>query len=219
MIIIVLFLIDFVLGLGYAFIGERLPLLVPEIIPKEENSWIFNLFMGVVNALVFLISYYYFGISYEFFASLIIAGLVLIIFISDFKYMIILDSPLIVSGLLILILRAYFHGFKDAGLHLLWGAILFLVMLLIGFIGKKIFKQEAVGGADIKLAGIIGLILGLKLGLVPIILPSLLAMPYAIASILLNKDSEVPFGPFLIASMAIVFIFADKFLNLIAFLT
>ena len=122
--------------------------------------------MGVVNALVFLISYYYFGISYEFFASLIIAGLVLIIFISDFKYMIILDSPLIVSGLLILILRAYFHGFKDAGLHLLWGAILFLVMLLIGFIGKKIFKKEALGGGDIKLAGIIGLILGLKLGLV-----------------------------------------------------
>ena len=133
--------------------------------------------------------------------------------------MIILDSPLIVSGLLILILRAYFHGFKDAGLHLLWGAILFLVMLLIGFIGKKIFKKEALGGGDIKLAGIIGIILGLKLGLVSIILSSLLAMPYAIASILLNKDSEVPFGPFLIASMAIVFIFADKFLNLIAFLT
>ena len=44
MIIIVLFLIGFVLGLGYAFIGERLPLLVPEIVPKEENSWIFNLF-------------------------------------------------------------------------------------------------------------------------------------------------------------------------------
>ena len=219
MIIIVLFIIGFLLGLGYAFIGEKLPLLVPEVIPKEENSWIFNLFIGVVNALVFLVSYYYFGLSYEFFASLIIAGLVLIIFISDFKYMIILDSPLIVSGVLILILRAYFNGFKDAGLHLLWGTILFLVMLLIGFIGKKIFKKEALGGGDIKLAGIIGLILGLKLGLVSIILSSLLALPYAIASVLLNKDSEVPFGPFLIASMAIVFSFADKFLNLIAFLT
>lgn len=217
--IIILFIIGFVLGLFYAFIGEKLPLLVPEVIEKESNSWILNLFIGVVNALVLLVSYYVFGLSYEFFASLIIAGLVLIIFISDFKYMIILDSPLIVSGVLILILRAYFNGFKDAGLHLLWGTILFLVMLLIGFIGKKIFKKEALGGGDIKLACIIGLILGLKLGLVSIILSSLLALPYAIASVLLNKDSEVPFGPFLIASMAIVFIFADKFLNLIAFLT
>lgn len=218
MIIIVLFLLGFLLGLGYAFIGEKLPLLVPEVISKEENSWIFNLFMGVVNAIIFLISYYYFGLTYDFFASLIIAGLVLIIFISDFKYMIILDSPLIVSGILIFILRIYFNGLKDAGLHLLWGAILFLLMLIIGIIGKKIFKKEALGGGDIKLASIIGLILGLKLGLVSIILSSLLALPYAIASVLLNKDSEVPFGPFLIASMAIVFIFADKFLNLIAFL-
>ena len=37
MIIIVLFLIGFVLGLGYAFIGERLPLLVPEIFLKKKT--------------------------------------------------------------------------------------------------------------------------------------------------------------------------------------
>ncbi len=216
--IIILFLIGFILGIIYAFIGEKLPLLVPEVIEKEGNSWILNLFIGVINALVFLISYYNFGLSYEFFASLIIAGLVLIIFISDFKYMIILDSPLIISGLLILILRAYFYGFKNMGLSLLSGLILFLLMLIIGFIGKKIFKKEALGGRDIKLAGIIGLILGLRLGLVSIILSSLLALPYAVAALLLNKDNEVPYGPFLIASMAIVFLFMDKFNNLIAFL-
>ena len=216
--IIGLFLIGFVLGLVYALIGEKLPLLVPEVLPKENNSWILNLFIGVVNALIFLISYYTFGISYEFFATLIIAGLVFIIFISDFKYMIILDSPLVVSAILILVLRAYFNGLKDMGVSLLSGLILFLVMLLIGLLGKKMFKKEALGGGDIKLAGIIGIILGLKLGLVAIILSSLLALPYAAGAMMLNKDSEVPFGPFLIASMAIVFIFSDKFLNLIAFL-
>ena len=216
--IIGLFLIGFVLGLVYALIGEKLPLLVPEVLPKENNSWILNLFIGVVNALIFLISYYTFGISYEFFATLIIAGLVFIIFISDFKYMIILDSPLVVSAILILILRAYFNGFKDMGMSLFSGIVLFLVMLLIGFIGSKLFKREALGGGDIKLAGIIGIVLGLRLGLVAIILSSLLALPYAAGAMMLNKDSEVPFGPFLIASMAIVFIFSDKFLNLIAFL-
>ena len=216
--IIILFLIGFVLGLIYAFVGEKLPLFVPEVIEKEGNSWILNLFIGVVNALVMLVSYYTFGISYEFFASLIIAGLVLIIFISDFKYMIILDSPLIIGGVLILILRAYFYGFKNMGLSILSGIVLFLVMFFIGFIGKKLFKREALGGGDIKLAGIIGIVLGLKLGLVAIILSSLLALPYAVGAVMLNKNSEVPFGPFLIASMAIVFIFSDKFLNLIAFL-
>ncbi len=216
--IIILFLIGFLLGIAYAFIGEKLPLFVPGVIEKESNSWILNLFIGVTNALILLISYYNFGLSYEFFASLIVAGLVFIIFISDFKYMIILDSPLIISGILILILRAYFYGFKDMGLSILSGIVLFLLMLGIGFIGKKLFKKEALGGGDIKLAAIIGIILGFKLGLVSIILSSLLALPYAYGAMALNKDSEVPFGPFLIASMAIVYIFAEKFSNLIAFL-
>ena len=212
--IILLFLIGFGLGLFYAFIGEKLPLYVPEVVEKEGNSWILNLFIGVINALIVLISYYVFGISYEFFASLIIAGLVFIIFISDFKYMIILDSPLIISGIFILILRAYFYGFKNMGISLFSGLVLFLLMLFIGFIGKRIFKRDALGGGDIKLAAI----LGFRLGLVSIILSSLLALPYAAGAMMLNKDSEVPFGPFLIASMAIVFIFAEKFSNLIAFL-
>ena len=216
--IIILFLIGFILGLIYAFIGEKLPLLVPEVMEKEGNSWILNLFIGVVNALVMLISYYMWGISYEFFASLIIAGLVFIIFISDFKYMIILDSPLIIGGILILVFRAYFYGFKNMGLSALSGIVLFVIMFLIGLLGKKLFKREALGGGDIKLAGIIGIVLGLKLGLVAIILSSLLALPYAVGAMLLNKNNEVPFGPFLIASMAIVFAFSDKFLNLIAFL-
>ena len=216
--IILLFLIGFGLGLLYAFIGDMLPLYVPEVVKKEENSWIFNLFIGILNALVILVSYYSFGISYEFFASLIIAGLVFIIFISDFKYMIILDSPLIAATLLILIFRAYFYGFKNMGLSLLSGVALFLIMLLIAFIGKKIFKRDALGGGDIKLAGVMGIILGFPLGLVSIIFSSLLALPYALGAIMLNKDSEVPFGPFLIARMAIVFVFIDKFSNLIAFL-
>ena len=216
--IILLFLIGFGLGLLYAFIGDMLTLYVPEVVKKEENSWIFNLFIGILNALVILVSYYSFGISYEFFASLIIAGLVFIIFISDFKYMIILDSPLIAATLLILIFRAYFYGFKNMGLSLLSGVALFLIMLLIAFIGKKIFKRDALGGGDIKLAGVMGIILGFPLGLVSIIFSSLLALPYALGAIMLNKDSEVPFGPFLIASMAIVFVFIDKFSNLIAFL-
>ena len=199
--IITIFFIGFILGLAYSLIGEKLPLLVPDVVAKEDNSWILNLFIGVVNALIMLISYYYYGFSYEFFSSLIVTALVLIIFISDFKYMIILDSPLLI------------------GLSILSGLLLFLLMLLFGIIGKKIFKREALGGGDIKLAILIGIILGFRLGLVSIILSSLIALPYALASLMLNKNKEVPFGPFLIGSMAIVFLFSDKFMNLINFLT
>ena len=216
--IITLFLIGFVLGLAYSLIGEKLPLLVPGVLPKEDNSWILNLFIGIINGLVVLISHYNYGISYEFFTSIIIAALVLTIFISDFKYMIILDSPLIIGSILILGLKYYYFGLKNVGISLLSGLLLFALMLIIGKLGSKIFKREALGGGDIKLCIVIGIILNLKLGLVAIILSSLLAMPYALASLMLSKDKEVPFGPFLIGSLAIVFIFSDKFMNLISFL-
>lgn len=216
--IIFLFLLGFVLGLAFSLIGEKLPLLVPEVKEKPENSWILNLFIGIIYGLIVLFSHYNYGISYEFFAILIITALVLIIFISDLKYMIILDSPLVVAGLFILILKWCYFGFKAMVFSLFCGIILFLLMLLIGFIGSKIFKKEALGGGDIKLSFIIGLILDWKLGLIAVILSSLLAMPYALASMMLNKDNEVPFGPFLIGSLAIVFIFSEKFTNLIQFL-
>ena len=216
--IIYLFLVGFALGLGYAYIGEKLPLLIPEVKEKEENSWILNLFIGVINSLILLISYYNYGMSYEFLSTIIIAGLVLIVFISDFKYMIILDSPLIVSGVLILILKYYYFGLKNVGLSILSGLILFSFMYLIGFLGSKLFKKEALGGGDIKLSGIIGIILNWKLGFIAIIMSSLLAMPYALASLMLGKDKEVPYGPFLIGSMALIFIFSDKFTNMLNFL-
>jgi len=216
--IIILFLIGFILGLTYTLIGERLPLNIPEVRPKEDNSWILNLFIGILNGLIIIISHYSYGISYEFFTSIIIAALVIIIFVSDFKYLIILDSPLIISSILILILKYCYFGIKEVGFSILSGIVLFVLMLLIGKIGKLIFKREALGGGDIKLALVIGIILGLKLGLIAIILSSLLAMPYAIGAMMLSKYKEVPYGPFLIGSLGIVFIFIEKFTNLINFL-
>ena len=100
--IIGMFLIGFFLGLIYILIAEKLPLFIPEITEKLDNSWILNLFIASLNGLVFIISYGAFGLSYDFFVSLIIAALVIIIFLTDFKYLIILDSPLVVAGVLMM---------------------------------------------------------------------------------------------------------------------
>lgn len=216
--IIILFLIGFVLGLVFSLMGEKMPLLLPEVREKPENSWILNLFIATMNAIIVLISYYIYDFSYEFLATILVSGLVINIFVSDFKYMIIMDTPLVIVSILILILKTIFMGFKTMFISLVSGLFLFLFMLLIGIVGKKIFKREALGGGDIKLAAVIGIILGLRLGLVAIIFSSLLALPYGLAVMMLGKDREVPFGPFLIGSMALVFIFSEKFMNLINFL-
>lgn len=216
--IIIIFLIGFILGLAYTLIGEKLPLLLPEVEHKSDNSWILNLSLAITNAVILLVAYYEYGFSYEFFVSILISGLVVNIFVSDIKYMIILDSPLIVTGILVFILRICYFSLRNACLSVLSGFALFGFMLLVGFLGKKIFKKESLGGGDIKLCFIIGIILNLRLGLISIIFSSLLALPYALGALMLNKDKEVPYGPFLVGSLALVFMFYDKFLNLINFL-
>jgi len=172
----------------------------------------------IVTGLLFALAYLLFGISYEFFSALIIFSLLILIFITDFKYMIILDSPLIISSLLIFILKWYFFGYKACLNAFLSGTIIFLLMFVIKKIGDIVFKKESLGGGDIKFAFVIGAILGIKLSLVALILSSFLAFPYAFAVINLEKTKELPFGPFLVSALTLVFIFMDKFTDLIYYL-
>lgn len=170
--------------------------------------------MGTLLAL----SYYLYGFSYEFFAAFIIFSLLILIFITDFKYMIILDSPLIISSILILGLKAYYFSLKTMLLSFLSGLIIFILMLAIKKFGDIVFKKESLGGGDIKFSFVIGIVLGFQLSLAALILSSFLAFPYAAAVTYLAKEKELPFGPFLAASLTIVFLFMDKFSDLIFYL-
>ena len=176
----------------------------------------FDLFTSeLATGILYLFSYLYYGISYEFFIMMILSTLCVLIFISDFKYMIILDSPLVISGILILILKFIYFGLRVALLSLVDGLVVFGVMFLVGFVGKKLYKREALGGGDIKLSFIIGMVLGIQVSMVSLIFSTFLALPFALASILLNKDREVPFGPFIVSSLFIVYLYYDKFYNIV----
>ncbi len=183
---------------------------------------ILYLVIEVLSALLFLSGYLYFGLTIKYAIYLVLVSLAIIIFITDFKYMIILDSPLIISSILIIILKYFEVGFKNTLWSIVFGIALFFTMYLIKLFGDLIFKRESLGGGDIKLAFVIGLtlgysVIGYELGLICIIFASFLALPYAVASLYLNKKNELPYGPFLIASLVIMFIFFDKFYNLLIF--
>ena len=195
-------IISYIIQLGKClYCKKRIPILYP----------IIEIICG--TALIFLYKKY--GISYEFFCSAIIFALLIIIFITDFKFLIILDSPLIVAGILVIILKLYYFGYIATIKAFFSGLILFFIMLLIGIFGKKAFHREALGGGDIKLTGIIGLILGVRLGLCALALSAFLALPISLASIMTTKNNEIPFGPFLIGSLFVIFLFMTKFTNLI----
>ena len=169
---------------------------------------------------LFSIAYYLYGpmISYDLITILILLSLTYIIFVSDFNYFIILDSPLFGSLIALFVLKIIYYDITSALLSLLWGIILFGIMFVIKKIGDFIFKRESLGGGDIKLALVIGYVLGLKLGICALILSSFLALPYAVLRVNLSKEKEVPFGPFIIGACIIVYLFIPKFINLLSYL-
>jgi len=85
-------------------------------------------------------------------------------------------------------------------------------LYLIAVIGKAIFRKESMGGGDIKLAGMIGVFLGLKATIFSLFLAFLLGALAGISLIIVGKargDSLIPFGPF-IALGALLFVFCGQ---------
>ena len=173
---------------------------------KMDNTY---LLMELLGGFLFGLSYLLYGVSYELLASLIISSLIIIIFVSDFKYLIILDGVVYIGAILIIILKFIYFTPKAALLSLISAIVMFLFMLSIKLIGDKVFKRESLGGGDIKLTLFIGATLGIKLSLITIVISSFIALPYALYFVTHNKEKEVPFGPFLIVATLITFIFTE----------
>lgn len=177
---------------------------------KKKIDIIYPL-IELLTGILFAITYYLYGFSEEFLIGIILASLVIIIFVSDTKYMIILDSPTIISVILIFIIKWIYEGIKVSLLSLLYGLFIFGIMYLLLIIGNFLFKKESLGGGDIKLSFVAGMVLGPYLGLFYIMFGSFLAFPYAIYTVIKNKNGVLPFGPFLASAMLILFYNMDLF--------
>ncbi len=181
---------------------------------KELSLW--YPFLELLCGLLFAISFMIYGYSYEMIIMIILTLLSIIIFVSDFKYYIISDQPLVIFSIIVLVLKFIFFGFETFLISVCSGLLLLMFMMIIKFIGDMAFKQESIGGGDIKLAVFFGFVLGIRLAIIALVLGSFLAFPYAVYSSLTNKQREIPFGPFLISGLFLVFVFMEAIRNFLS---
>ncbi len=181
---------------------------------KQKISIIYPT-IEILCGFLYSLSYVLYGFGYEMIAFIIISSLLVTIYVSDFEYFIILDEPLIIGSILILLLKLYHFGFKTFLISLISGLLMFIFIMLVKLAGDKIFKQESLGGGDIKLITMFGFIFGVRLSLVAVVLGSFLAFPYAVYSSIQKTNKEIPFGPFLITSLLFVFIYMEPIKNLL----
>lgn len=86
-----------------------------------------------------------------------------------------------------------------------------IVFYIIAYVGKRVFKKEALGGGDIKLVAGIGVFLGWYALIISVFLGSLIGTLLALVLILFKKKSfgdYLPYGPFLSigAFLALIFL-------------
>lgn len=152
--------------------------------------------------------------SYYLFMSFILVA----IFVWDLKYMIV-PNPLVAAGVLVSLLFVFWKYFSSDCLFfeldcfvasaVVGGAIVGGFFYFLYFISKGKF----IGGGDVKLGFLLGMMVGWKLTYFLLLFAYVLGAVVAIYLLLTKKkrmNSHIPFGPFLIASTFLVLFFGEK---------
>ena len=131
--------------------------------------------------------------------------MLIIVSVSDIRYYIIPDELLIFFSGYFLILTLLNDGLYGFMLAVGKGLLLFIAMYGIMLLGNYLFKKETLGGGDIKMMFVFGIILHPLLGLFTIFVGSVLALPVSLFKIKKKNQGIVPFGPFLLISLAFIY--------------
>lgn len=154
---------------------------------------LYELLTGICFALLYIV----FGFSTDIIIPLTLTSALIIVIISDIEYMVIPDEVLLFGTVILLVETLVLKGW-GAGLHSFLGGLLgFVLMYVIKLAGDFAFKAESLGGGDIKLFFMLGLVFNFDTIVVILFLASFFALPYAISIMLMKKDNVVPYGPFI----------------------
>ena len=164
-----------------------------------------ELFTGILFAL----SYWFLGFSFEFIIAVITASFFSIVLVSDINFLIIPDQFTLIISAIVVILRLVLVGAEDAIFSLIYGIGAFVIMYLLMILGNFILKKESLGGGDIKLMGLIGVTVGFIPSLICLFISSVFGLIFSLLAKSDDKTHIIPFGPFLLFSALLCFYFAE----------
>jgi len=164
-------------------------------------------FIELSTALLFVYSYLEIGFDLELITALIFISMLMIIFVADKTYMLIPNKILLFFLPLILLMRVIspLHPWYDALIGAGIGVILLSIIIIL--------SKGGMGGGDMKLFGVLGLVLGWKGVLLTLFIASLLGSLMGIVLIIIhrvNRKQPIPFGPFIIIAALITYFFGNE---------
>lgn len=190
---------------------------------RKPISWQYPL-VELLTAGLFLLSYVYW--PYGFYAQGVTLFVFWLVFLVGFIALIVYDIrwfllpnriiyPLMWLALIqVIVLSIIFHGHLESLTTAAWGIVIGGGLFYALF---QISKGKWIGGGDVKLGALLGLIVGgpgmsLLLLFTASLLGTVVALPL-LATGRVKRDSHLPFGPFLIVAAIIVYLFGTSILN------
>ena len=166
----------------------------------------------LLTGMIYLIIYLIYGLSIQSLIYIILSSALIIIAFIDLNEQIVPDVislPGIGVGLILSFFVPYLSFINSALGVVVGGGII----LIIALVGSMIFKREAMGGGDVKLAAMIGAFLGWRYTIISLFLGfflGALAGIFLILSKIKSKEEMVPFGPFIALGSLITLLWGEK---------
>lgn len=161
----------------------------------------------LATGVLFVLSFHQFGFQPELAVALMFASLLVIITISDLSSRLILDKVLLFFVVPLLLLRLTIAPLDFWWETLLGGAAGFILLLMTAIVSKG-----GMGGGDIKLYGVIGLVLGLSQMFLSLFIAAGVGLVAGIIGMMTQgwgRKTEVPFGPFIAVGALTAYFFGD----------
>jgi len=164
----------------------------------------------LMTGLLFFTSPLILGWSSELFIAWTLISLLMIIFVSDVSYMIIPDRVLLLFTLLFFIERLFIP------LNPWWDSIVGATLGFVLLLFIAILSKGGMGGGDIKLYALLGLVLGTRIVLLSFFLAILFGTLFGIIGLAtgkLKRKNPIPFGPFIGAGTLTAYFYGDLLLH------
>jgi leader peptidase (prepilin peptidase) / N-methyltransferase len=169
----------------------------------------------VVGVLAIFVALYYalapFEVTEIFLRDFVILYFLLFIFIYDALYMEILDRVTLIPAAILFVVSLFmqWNTWSSMLIGALVGSGFFLVQYVIS-------KGKWIGGGDIRLGALMGVILGWKMTLVALFVSYIIGALYGVVLLIAkkkDKKTEVPFGVFLTIGTAVVMFWGVEILS------
>lgn len=163
----------------------------------------------IITAIITLILYLYFFLDWELIITIILFYTLIVLSFIDLKYKAVPDFLLIIVVALSIIVGDIINILIfTGGFFLLELTITYYIQTIKAKItkNKELETQRALGEGDMPIAGVIGGLLGIQLGVTAIFLAVLFALVPAIYNMFSKKEIETAFIPFLSLGLFITII-------------